>query len=67
MIEENNDIFLVGSDALVYLVGPMHKKDSKTFIWSHPFSTHISYNWFSTTAIALSNSHSNNNSIEQAL
>ena len=26
MMEENNEIFLAGYDALVYLAGPMHKK-----------------------------------------
>ena len=26
-MEEINDIFLAGSDALVYLAGPMHKKN----------------------------------------
>ena len=26
MMEENNNIFLAGSDALVYLAGPMNKK-----------------------------------------
>ena len=26
-MEENNDIFLVGGDALVYLAGPMYKKN----------------------------------------
>ena len=26
-MEENNDIFLAGGDALVYLAGPMHKKN----------------------------------------
>ena len=26
-MEENNDIFLVGGDALVYLAGIMHKKN----------------------------------------
>ena len=31
-MEENNDIFLAGGDALVYLVKAMHKKYS-TFIW----------------------------------
>ena len=30
MMEENNDIFLAGGDALVYLTGPMHKKYSTT-------------------------------------
>ena len=27
MIEENNDIFIAGGDALVYLARPMHKKN----------------------------------------
>ena len=27
MIEENNDIFLNGGDALVYFAEPMHKKN----------------------------------------
>ena len=27
MMEENNDIFLAAVDALVYLAGPMHKKN----------------------------------------
>ena len=26
-MEENNDIFLAGGDALVYLAGSMHKKN----------------------------------------
>ena len=26
MMEENNDIFLAGGDALVYFAGPVHKK-----------------------------------------
>ena len=42
MIEENNAIFLAGGDALVYLVVPMHKKYSTTFVWGHPFSTFVS-------------------------
>ena len=42
-LEENNDIFLAGRDALVYLAGPMHKKYSTTFVWGHPFSTYVSY------------------------
>ena len=41
MMEENN-IFLAGGDALVYLAGPMHKKYSAAFVWGHPFSTYIS-------------------------
>ena len=46
MMEENNDIFLAGGDALVYLAGPMHKKYSTTFVWGHPFSTYVSYDQF---------------------
>ena len=33
MIEENNNIFLVGGDILVNLTVPMHKKYSTTFFW----------------------------------
>ena len=43
MMEEHNDIFLAGRDALVYLAGLMHKKYSATFVWDHPFSTHVSF------------------------
>ena len=32
MMEENNDIFLAGSDALVYLAEPLHKDYSVTFV-----------------------------------
>ena len=39
MMEENNDIFLAGGSALVYLAEPMHKKYSTTFVWGHPFGT----------------------------
>ena len=41
-MEENNDIFLAGGDALVYLAVPMYKKYSTTFVWGHPFSTYVS-------------------------
>ena len=37
-MEENNDIFLAGDDALVYLAVEMHKKYS-TFVCGHPFGT----------------------------
>ena len=37
MMVDNNNIFLAGGDALVYLAGPMHKKYSTTFVWGHPF------------------------------
>ena len=43
MMEENNDIFLTGGDALVYLAEPMHKKFSTKFVWRYPFSTYLSY------------------------
>ena len=46
MMEENNDIFLAGGDALVYLAKPLHKKYSTTFVWGHPFSTYVSYDQF---------------------
>ena len=46
MIEESNDISLGSGDALVYLVGPMHKQYSKTFVWGHPFSKYVSYDRF---------------------
>ena len=42
MMKENNDIVLAGGDALVYLAVPMHKKQSTTTVWGHPFSTYIS-------------------------
>ena len=42
MMEENNDVFFTGSDALVYLAEPIHKKYSTTFAWGHPFSTYVS-------------------------
>ena len=47
MIEENNDIFLAGGAALVCLAVPMNKKYSTTFVWSHPFSTYLSWDRFS--------------------
>ena len=31
MMKENNDIFLVGGNALVYFAKPMHKKSSTKF------------------------------------
>ena len=46
MMQENNDIFLAGGDALVYLAEPMHKKDSTKFVWSYPFSMYVSYDQF---------------------
>ena len=42
MTEENNDIFLVGSDALVYLTVLIHKRYSTTFVWAiHVVRTYI--------------------------
>lgn len=46
MVEENNDIILVGGDALIYLAEIMRKKYSTAFAWSHPFSTYLSYDRF---------------------
>ena len=43
MMKENNDIFLAGGDALVYLAEPMRKKCFTTFVWGHPFSTYVFY------------------------
>ena len=42
MKEENNDIFLAGGDALVYLARQMNKKHSTTFVWDHSFSIYVS-------------------------
>ena len=41
-MEENNDIFLAGGDALVYLTGPMRKKYSTTIFGGYAFSTYVS-------------------------
>ena len=41
-MEEKNDIFFAGGDALVYLVIPMYEKYSTRFVWGHPFSTYVS-------------------------
>ena len=46
MMEENNDTFLAGGDALGYLAVPMHKKYSTTFVWGHLFSMYISKDRF---------------------
>ena len=45
-MEENNDIFLAGGDALVYLAEPMHKKCSTTFVWA----THLVRTYLMTDA-----------------
>ena len=42
MMEQNNNNFLAGGDALVYLAGQIHKKYSTAFVWGHPFSTYVS-------------------------
>ena len=41
-MEENNDIFLAGGDALLYMAVPMHQKYSATLVWGHQFSTYVS-------------------------
>ena len=43
MMEENNNIFLAGGDALVYLAKLMHKNYSTKLFWGHPFSTYVFY------------------------
>ena len=43
---ENNDIFLSGSDALVHLAEPIHRKYSTKFAWDQSFSTYASYDRF---------------------
>ena len=45
-MEENNNIFLAGGDALMYLAELTHKKYSAAFFWSHQFSTYVSYDQF---------------------
>ena len=46
MMEEDNNIFFAGSDAVVYLAKPIHKKYSTISIWGYPFSKHVSYDRF---------------------
>ena len=42
MMEENNDTFLAGGDALAYLAGPMHKKYSQHLLEAmHLVSTYL--------------------------
>ena len=48
MIEENNNIFLGGSNALVYLAELMHKKYSTKFVWGYLVRTYLVTN-FSTS------------------
>ena len=49
MMKENNNIFLAGSDAPVYLAKPMHKKYSTTFVCGHLLRTYVSYDQFFNT------------------
>ena len=42
-MEENNDIFVAGGDALVYLAEPMYKKYFTKLFWGNSFSTYVSY------------------------
>ena len=46
MVEESSNISFSGDDALVYSAEPIHKKYYKTFVWGHPFSTHVPYDQF---------------------
>ena len=41
MMEENNDIFLTGGNALIHLAGTIHKKYSAIFIWGHPYGMFV--------------------------
>ena len=41
-MDEKNDTFLAGGDALMYLAEPVHKKYSTAFVWGYPFSTYLS-------------------------
>ena len=43
IIAKNNDIFIAGGDALVYLTGTMHTKYSTAFGWGYSFSTYVFY------------------------
>ena len=43
IIAENNDIFIAGGDALVYLTETMHTKYSTAFGWGYSFSTYVFY------------------------
>ena len=46
MMAENNDIFLAGGGAPVYLAEPIHKKYFTTFVWGNPLRTYVSYDQF---------------------
>ena len=48
-MEENNGIFLAGGDALMYLAGPMHKKNIPQLLFGviHLVRTYLKIN-FST-------------------
>ena len=45
MMEENKNIFLADSDALIYWAGPMHKEYSTTFVWAHLFQLPHSFTY----------------------
>ena len=52
-MEKNNDIFLAGNDALVYLAEATYKKYSTTFLGGYPFRTYVSYNQFLTPSTCM--------------
>ena len=54
IMEENNDIFVAGGDALVYLAGTMHTKYFTTFVWGYSFSAYIFYDQSFTPTPVLS-------------
>ena len=46
MMEKNNDNFLAGGDAVVYLTETMHRKYATAFARDHPFSMYVSFDQF---------------------
>ena len=54
MMEENNDIFLAGDDALVYLAGPMHTKNipQRLFGTIHLVRTYLMTNFSNPLPLA---------------
>ena len=56
MMEESNDIFLAGGDALAYLAEPMRKKYSIKLFWGNSFSTYVSYDRFFNSPLPVRNS-----------
>ena len=53
MMEESNDIFLAGGDALDYLAGPMHKKTIPQHLLGaiHLVHTHLRTNFLTPSSL----------------